>query len=93
MARHIRRTRSALRLFDPGQRYWHSAQIIALDTGEAELVTYWRNPELAGIWEFRYVMNRKCFSELLSQRLIQPDGANDDTYVLSARGHERLGKP
>ncbi len=87
-----RRPRAVLRKFDPRHEYWYGAELIAEYSGGATLVTYWRNPELAGIWELRYEVTPACFRELQQQELIEQDQSKDPrTYTLSHKGKERLG--
>ena len=89
----IRRTRAVIRKFDSSQAYWHDARVVADEKGGATLITYWRNPELAGIWEFRYNVPSKCFLELHLQGLIQHDGSKDqNSFILSLVGRQRLSQ-
>jgi hypothetical protein len=88
----LRRTREVIRKFDPNQRFWHSASVIVHDDGSGTLITYWRNPELAGIWEYRYHILPKCLRELFAQALIEHDESDDPrSFMLSAQGLKRLG--
>lgn len=87
----IGRKLSAMRKFDPSQPYWHDAKIVVRESGEVTLITYWRNPEIAGIWEIHYKVLRKCFVQLLRHELIEPDASKDaNTYTLSEKGRKRL---
>jgi hypothetical protein len=89
----IRRSRAVIRKFDPTPEYWYDTKLITNEKGEAVVVTYWRNPELAGIWELRYKVIRKCLCELFQQQLIEHDGSKDpNSYTLSDKGCERLSK-
>lgn len=89
----VGRTKAALRKFDPSQEYWHNAKILIDSAGAATIVTYWRNPELAGIWELRYQVSAECSYQLMLQKLVEQDGSKDqNSYTLSIEGWQRLGK-
>ncbi|MEN9412932.1 MAG: hypothetical protein RLZZ342_19 [Candidatus Parcubacteria bacterium] len=89
----LRRTRSVLRKFNENQAYWHDAKIFQHRDGGALLITYWKNPELDGIWELHYKIIAKCMGELKKYpSLIQLEqGGDGKTYVLSPEGKRRLG--
>lgn len=90
MTYRLRRTRAVLRQFDPNQHFFHSARIVV--GAGIVLETYWRNPELHGVWLFTYEVTPQCFAQLEIQELIvletyEPVGA---IYRLSAKGYQRL---
>lgn len=70
----VRRTRAALRAMRPDQDFFHDAYVVLNRGCEPVLETYWRNPELAGIWEIRYRLTYKCFDALYSGHFIRLDG-------------------
>lgn len=57
----IRRPRSALRAMDERQHYFHDARIVLHRDESLTLETFWRNPEIAGVWIFRHAVHRDCF--------------------------------
>jgi hypothetical protein len=83
-------TNLALQKFDPSQRYWHDTVVVVESTGPT-IVTYWRNPELAGIWEFRYALCPVCFSNMLHSGYIERSNAQDPhQYRLTPLGQSQI---
>lgn len=94
MGLEVRRVREAIHKFRPSQPFFHDAKIVEERGGRATLVTYWKNPELAGIWELRYRIIPKCMIRLQYLKLIEHDGPSErgtQQYKLSKRGRKRLG--
>lgn len=80
----------ALQKFDLSQRYWHDTVVVVESTGPT-IVTYWRNPELAGIWEFRYMLCPVCFSNMLHGGYIERSNEQDpQQYRLTPLGQSRI---
>lgn len=81
----IRRTRALLRACNPEQRYFYGARIDTDERDRLILTTYWRNPELAGIWEFKYHVQRKCLSRGLLLKTLEFDSL-EKCYRITQKG-------
>lgn len=62
--RTLRRPRAVQRAHETSHPYWYGAYLIDRTAHNIVLVTQWRNPELAGIWESTYRVTRDCFNQL-----------------------------
>lgn len=93
MAKVLKRTKAVIRKFDPEQDFWHDARIVVND--HIVLETYWRNPELAGIWLWTLEISPRCFAELIQQDLIdisnEESTADQHVFRLTKKGKARLG--
>ena len=92
MAIRLGRTRAVVRHFDPHQMYWIDARIV-VDNYGITLETFWRNPELAGVWLWTCPMTDKILGKLITQDLIVLDPEStplQDVFRLSAKGKARL---
>lgn len=72
----LRSIRAVMRKFDRLQPYWEDAAIELSSENEVSLVTYWKNPELYGLWEFRYSVTLRCFGNLIERGLIEQEASS-----------------
>ena len=78
----VRRTRAALCAMRPDQNFFHDARITLSRGCGPVLETYWRNPELAGVWEIRYRLTGECFDALYTGRFIRLDGESQPEKLI-----------
>jgi hypothetical protein len=84
---------AAINKFKSDHDFWIDTKVLIGDTGNGFLETYYRNPELAGIWHLSYPLGAHCLGQLLAQELIREAGCSEDgrrMFELSKNGKERL---
>lgn len=74
---YLRSMAAVLARCETDHRFWHNAQMVWGRDGKARLRTYWRNPELAGVWQLEYGVSGACFDGLLQRHLLRDLGEND----------------
>jgi hypothetical protein len=84
---------AAIVKFKPDHTFWIDTAILVDEAGNGFLETYYRNPELAGIWNLSYPLGYHCLGQLMMQELIREVGRAEcgrRMFVLSEQGKERL---
>lgn len=69
----LRRSRAVLRQLRHDQNFFHDGYILQIGEEKPTVETFWRNPELAGIWECRYLVARDVVRHMLYKGLIVRD--------------------
>ncbi len=62
---YLRTMRAVLARCETEHRFWYGAQIVCTSDGKILLQTFWRNPELAGVWQLSHTLSGACFDGLL----------------------------